>query len=233
MIIKNMKKLPAFISCVMLALAQQTMAQEQVPVDSNYVFSGYIEQLEQFRQMPALPGAIVFLGNSLTDAGRWNDIIPHLPVINRGISGDISFGVLARLDEVLRHQPKKIFLMIGVNDLKREVPVALIIKNYARIVERIKKESPKTTIYLNSIMPINEAKLLASFKLVKNADIIQLNKGLKALSLSQKGIKYIDLYPLVADSSGQLREEITPDGIHLEVSAYVAFVDYLKKIKAL
>src|SRR5690606_5364575 len=140
-------------------------------IDSNYIFSGYTEQLAQFRKMPVLPNAIIFIGNSLTDAGRWNDILPELPVLNRGISGDISYGVLARLDEITRHQPKKVFLMIGVNDLKRGVPTANIIENYTRIVRKIKQDCPKTQIYLNSILPVNPDKLLEAFQAVKNNDI--------------------------------------------------------------
>lgn len=211
----------------------QAGAQETAKVDSNYVFSGYTEKMEIFNKMPMRKGAIVFVGNSLTDAGRWNDIAPELPLLNRGISGDISFGVVARLDEIIRHQPQKLFLMIGVNDLKREVPTTYIIKNYYKIVERIQKESPKTKIYLNSILPINEGKLLESFKAVKNADVATLNVALKKISAEKKNIHFVDLHQIVADNNGQLRDEITPDGIHLEVAAYVEVVDYLKKIKAL
>lgn len=210
----------------------QAHAQEST-VDSNYVFSGYTEKMELFNKMPSRKGAIIFVGNSLTDAGRWSDIAPELPILNRGISGDISFGVVARLDEIIRHQPQKVFLMIGVNDLKRGVPTSYIIANYKKIVERIQKESPKTKIYLNSILPINESKLIEPFRAVKNTDVAQLNAALKNISLSKKNVKYVDLHQVVADKQGQLREDLTPDGIHLEVAAYIEVVDYLKKIKAL
>jgi len=202
-------------------------------IDSSYIFSGYTEQLAQFRKMPILPKSIIFLGNSLTDAGRWNDILPDLPVLNRGISGDISYGVLARLDEIIRHQPKKVFLMIGVNDLKRGIPTQNIIENYSRIVHEIKRTSPKTKIYLNSILPINPDKLIESFKTVKNSDIQILNEGLKQISQTEKGVQFINLHTVLADKNGYLRSEITPDGIHLEVSAYIELADYLKKVKAL
>ncbi|WP_210356245.1 GDSL-type esterase/lipase family protein [Sphingobacterium tabacisoli] len=207
--------------------------QIKTSIDSNYVFSGYTERLDQYRKMPILKGAVVFLGNSLTDAGRWNDIAPDLPILNRGISGDISYGVLARLDEVLRHEPQKLFLMIGVNDLKRGVPTSNIIQNYERIVRRVQKESPKTKIYLNSILPILPEKLIESFKAVNNADIAILNDGLKRIASAHKHVEFVDLHPIVADRNGNLRAEITPDGIHLEVAAYVEVVNYLRKVKAL
>ncbi|WP_162304879.1 GDSL-type esterase/lipase family protein [Sphingobacterium olei] len=208
-------------------------AQSLVAIDSNYVFSGYMERLGQYRQMPVLPRAIVFLGNSLTDAGKWNDIIPGQPVLNRGISGDISYGVFARLDEVVRHQPKKVFLMIGINDLKRGVPTENIVQNYIRIVRIIQQESPKTIIYLNSILPVNPSKLIESFKAVKNSDIEILNDGLKSIAQNQKSIHFVDLHQIFADDNGDLKADVTPDGIHLEVFAYVELVNYLKKVKAL
>lgn len=218
---------------VITLFIQEVKAQIVSAIDSNYIFSGYTEQLAQFRKMPVLPNAIVFVGNSLTDAGRWNDILPEYPVLNRGISGDISYGVLARLDEITRHQPKKVFLMIGVNDLKRGVPTANIIENYVKIVRMIKQDCPKTQIYLNSILPINPDKLLESFKAVKNDDIRILNEGLQQISKMEKGVRFINLHEILADNLGNLRSEVTPDGIHLEVSVYVDMVNYLKKVKAL
>lgn len=202
-------------------------------VDSNYVFSGYTERAEAYAKMPVRKGAIVFLGNSLTDAGRWADIAPELPILNRGISGDISFGVYARLDEIIRHHPKSVFLMIGVNDLKRDIPTKYIINNYKKIVEKIRRESPRTTIFLNSILPINESKLAESFKSVNNEDVAILNQALADIARDNKNIEFVNLHGILADKDGQLKEELTPDGIHLEVVAYIGIVDYLKSIKAL
>lgn len=226
----NLKQLLLTL-CVMYFSPSNLFAQS--PVDSNYVFSGYTERLALFTKMPVAKKSIIFLGNSLTEAGRWKDIAPELPILNRGISGDISFGVYARLDEVIRHQPRKIFLMIGVNDLKRGIPTAYIIRNYERIISKIRKESPTIEIYLNSILPINNSKLIDAFKTVKNENIHVLNEALMALAAKDKNVKFINLHQVLADDKGELRAEITPDGIHLEVSAYVELIDYLKKTKAL
>lgn len=226
-------KLYSILLGTALLVGSFATAQEQLSIDSNYVFSGYTQHLAQFEKMPVSRGAIVFLGNSLTEAGRWSDIIGKKGVLNRGISGDISYGVVARMDEVLRHQPKKIFLMIGVNDLKRNVPTANIIQNYGRIVQKIRKKSPKTRIYLNSILPVNPDKLIEPFQAVKNSDIAILNESLQHIANTNKHVQFVDLHPVLADSNGYLKADITPDGIHLEVSAYVDLVSYLRKIKAL
>lgn len=225
------------IKHIILSLALFTVhaakSQNQIAIDSNYVFSGYTERLQHFKKMPVSRGSIVFLGNSLTEAGRWNDIIADRSILNRGISGDISYGVLARLEEVIRHKPKKVFLMIGVNDLKRNVPTTNIIQNYERIVQKIRQQSPQTTIYLNSILPVNPDKLIESFRAVTNNDIQVLNAGLRSLTKISKHVQYIDLHNVVADPQGNLRTDMTPDGIHLEVAAYVKIVNYLKRVNAL
>ncbi len=221
-----------YFSLIMLGLLTKNLS-AQVAVDSNYVFSGYTDRLAFFNKMPVKKGAVIFLGDSLTEAGRWEDIAPELPILNRGISGDISFGVVARLEEIIRHQPKKVFLMIGVNDLKRNVPAAMIIANYHKIIKRIQQESPKTQIYLSSLLPINDAKLIESFKLVKNTDLTNINSELKQLNATYKNVTFVDLYPIIADEKSQLRAEMTPDGIHLEVAAYIPYINYLKAKKYL
>ena len=224
-------KYSLFTFCFALSMQNETYGQSTV--DSNYVFSGYTEKVNFFNKMPIRKGAIIFIGDSMTDAGRWEDIAPELPILNRGISGDISFGVFARLDEIVKHQPQKVFLMIGVNDLKRNVPLSYIVNNYTRIVSKIKRDSPNTKLYLNSILPVNSTKLIEPFRSVNNTDVAQLNSALKKISTSNKNVKFIDLHNIVADKDGQLRADITSDGIHMEVSAYIEVIDYLKKVKAL
>lgn len=221
-----------YFSLIMLGLLTKSL-NAQVAVDSNYVFSGYTDRVAFFNKMPVKKGAVIFLGDSLTEAGRWEDIAPELPILNRGISGDISFGVVARLEEIIRHQPKKVFLMIGVNDLKRNVPAAMIIANYNKIIKRIQQESPKTQIYLSSLLPINDAKLIEAFKQVKNTDLSKINTELKQLSTTYKNVTFVDLYPVFADEKGQLKADMTPDGIHLEVAAYIPYINYLKAKKYL
>ncbi|MCA5004385.1 GDSL-type esterase/lipase family protein [Sphingobacterium bovistauri] len=212
-------------------LSIDTMAQSAV--DSNYIFSGYTDRLAVFNAMPKTKGPIIFLGDSLTEAGRWKDICPELPVLNRGISGDISFGVLARLDEVLRHKPSKVILMIGVNDLKKGIPTPYIIQNYYRIIQKIKTQSPKTKIVLNSLLPVNTSKLINGFEKVTNEDLMTLNLALRNLDNEFSGVQFVDLMPVVGDTNGELRAEMTPDGIHLEMKAYVEVVNFLKNKKVL
>ena len=205
------------------------MAQQ---IDSTYDNNHYKERCALFAKMPHPKNVIVFLGNSITEAGKWNDILPGLPVQNRGISGDNSFGVIARLPEIIADRPAKIFLLIGVNDLKREVPVPVIVNNYKRMVEMIKKGSPRTKVYLQSGLPVNDSMLIEPFRKVTNANVQLLNQALQQLA-QDNGYAYVNLHEPFADERGQLKKNETPDGLHLKVSSYPAWVNYLRSKKYL
>lgn len=214
---------------VMGTAAAQTAAR---PLDSAYANGHYLARNEVFAKMPYRKNAVVFLGNSITEAGKWSEILPGVPVQNRGISGDNTFGVLARLPRIVAGKPAKIFLMIGVNDLKREVPVPVIIDNYRRIVAMIRKASPRTRIYLQSVLPVNDSMLIEPFRKVTNSDVAKLNADLQELARGRR-VCYVNLHEVFADERGQLKKEETPDGLHLKIPSYVAWVNYLQRKKYL
>lgn len=58
---------------------------------------------------------IVMVGDSITDGSEWHEMFPQLNIVNRGISGDTTVGVLNRLEGITQTQAKKAFIMIGVN----------------------------------------------------------------------------------------------------------------------
>ena len=77
-------------------------------------------------------GAIVFLGNSITEQGWWSLLLKRGDVENRGIGGDNTFGMIDRLPDILKSKPRKIFLMAGINDLTGGQPVDTIVMNITR-----------------------------------------------------------------------------------------------------
>src|SRR5690606_31790041 len=150
-------------------------------------------------------------------------------VINRGISGDNFYGVYHRLDEVLSSKPAKIFLMIGVNDIKRGTPILNILNNYERIAEKVKKESPETELYFQSVLPVKENILASIYDRIRNDKIIKLNEGIRVIA-KKNGLEYIDLHNEVfSDENGQLKRELTTDGLHLKPASYILWVKYLEE----
>src|SRR3954451_1058356 len=59
----------------------------------------YRTRLDFFRQTVG-DADVVMLGDSITEGIDWHELFPHVRILNRGIGGDTSAGVLNRLDEV-------------------------------------------------------------------------------------------------------------------------------------
>ena len=178
-----------------------------------------------FEKLPVTSKDIVFLGNSITDGGEWSELLGNPRVKNRGISGDRTSWMLDRLDPIVGGQPRKLFLLIGTNDLAADVPAAEVIANVCKIVERFRRESPRTKLYVQSVFPVNDSfKKFAAKHGRHDADIVAVNEGLQALC-AEKGIVYIDLWTPLADKNGKLRSDLTNDGLHLMGEGYVVWRD--------
>ena len=145
-----------------------------------------------FRILPDTEDEIIFLGDSITDGCNWGEMLHDLRVKNRGINGDVTDGVIERLDEVVESFPLKIFLMIGINDLANGKTIEYIVNNIKRIVKTIQEKSPDTKIYLESLLPVNPDFDMFENYTNKRAEVISINKSLKKIS-KVYGITYIDL----------------------------------------
>jgi lysophospholipase L1-like esterase len=201
-------------------------------IDSSYNNIYYQGRMELFENLPLPKKSIVFLGNSITERGEWHELIPDKIIMNRGIGGDNTFGVRARLAPIVKSQPKKIFLLIGINDIGRGLPVDVIATNYRKIIEHVKKGSPKTSLYVQSVLPMNDDILKADYLKNKGHLIVQLNQEIQKLA-AEYDLHYINLYEEFNSGQGKLKPELTMDGIHIRPAAYVLWVDYLKRKKYL
>ncbi|SMC86043.1 GDSL-type esterase/lipase family protein [Pedobacter nyackensis] len=217
-----------FFIGLLLALPFYVSAQQQVEIDSSYANGHYLQRLEFFKKMPDKKNEIVFLGNSITEGGKWQELVPSKNVINRGISGDVTYGIIARMDEVLASKPAKVFMLIGINDMKRGTPQEVILNNYKKIISMVKKQSPTTKLYLESILPVNKAMLPASYARLSNAAILEMNVQLRAIANEQQ-LTYVNLHDVFAGKDGELKKELSIDGLHLKSAAYILWADYLKK----
>ena len=79
----------------------------------------YAQRASRFESLPPVRRGTVFLGDSLTAGGEWAEMFGDPTLMNRGIPGETTRGVLARLDPITAGAPAKVFLMIGTNDLFR------------------------------------------------------------------------------------------------------------------
>ncbi len=173
------------------------------------------------------------VGNSITELGNWKTLLKDSTVINRGISGDVTFGVLHRVKDITDGKPRKLFLLIGINDLSRNTPDEVILENIFMLVGKIHAGSPATAIYVQSILPINESfKGLNRKYIGKGEHITTINSQVKKYAKKLK-YTYVDLHSRFLDSEGQMEAKFTNDGLHLTPAGYQHWVDILKKEKYL
>jgi lysophospholipase L1-like esterase len=163
--------------------------------------------------------AIVMLGDSLTEGGPWRELTGCPSVVNRGIGGDTTKGVLGRLDEVFKLQPRAVFVMIGVNDISLGVPQETTIHNFRAILDRL--ENSNTRSFVTYILPV-----AATYRKRRmNEEISALNLALAGLVAGRSNVTAIDLRPLVRDSAGYLDEKFSYDGLHLSPMGYEVWRD--------
>ncbi len=187
----------------------------------------YMQRSSLFNKLSITSKDIVFIGNSITNGAEWNELFPQKRVKNRGISGDTSEGVFDRLDAIVKGKPAKIFILIGVNDISREIKVETIVLNMKRIVEKIQKESPKTKIYIQSILPVNPD--FEMFKGHMKPELIkEINQFYQNIAQEYK-VNYIDLYShFLEDGTDKMNKKYTNDGLHLLGEGYLLWREIVK-----
>jgi lysophospholipase L1-like esterase len=196
-------------------------------VDSSKFAPYWWHSKDMYDNLPDIKNEIVFLGNSITDGAEWFELLGNKKCINRGISADVTEGILLRLDAITKLRPKKIFIMIGVNDLSRNMTPDEIIVNYSKILTRIRDESPRTMVYVQSVLPVNPATGMAKNHTNKTPEIMELNGRLATLA-AEYGYTYIDLFSLMADTNNHLPRSFSVDGLHLSYKAYKVWADAIK-----
>lgn len=226
-----MKRIIIFL--LLFATVRLVDAQVQIAKwDSTYRPGTYQVKKELFEYYRHKKSDIVFLGNSITDYNEWSELLQLPNARNRGISGDITFGVLERLQEIIDGQPSKIFILIGINDISRNIPDEVIIANYKKIISRIKKGTPRTEIFVQSILPVNNTFTKYPNHYNKDEHIQAVNTAIKQLS-EKEGATFINIHDAFLDSEGRLDSKYTYEGLHLNGEGYKLWAKILKEGKFL
>ena len=192
----------------------------------------YEKRVAEFQAQPVVTGKVVFLGNSITEAGNWRKLLGDSSVVNRGISGDITFGVQKRLPDIIALKPSRLFLMIGINDLSKDIPEDVILQNILSIVYAVRKGSPKTKIFVQSLLPVNSTVENFPTRFNRADRILALNAQLSRYVAKLEGT-YVDLHSKFADDQGNLKAAYTYDGLHLTKAGYQHWVAVLRSLKYL
>ncbi len=188
----------------------------------------YYQRSSLFELLPVGNDDIVFFGNSITNGCEWHELFGNAHIKNRGISSDVIQGLYDRCEPIMKGQPRKVFLMCGVNDISHNLTADSIATAMEKLIVRMKTLSPRTEIYLQSLLPINND--FGRYKAMKGKEqvIVDCNVRFEAIA-ARHGLTWIDLYGLFADEDGKMPRRYTNDGLHLLGPAYIVWRDAIAK----
>ena len=223
-----------------LIIGQEKKVYEYLPNNNEHLIyhddwgkNNYKKLLNQFNSQPLNNGEIIFLGNSITAEGKdWSTRLNNSIIRNRGIGGDTTDGVLARSGEIIDSNPTAVFLLIGINDLYNntiETPSEnYIANNIINIAKKIKTSSVNTEVFIQTLLPISKKKSRKFYKLF-NQSIKNINKII--IENQEKELySVIDLYSIFVNNKGQLKNDLTYDGLHLNKKGYEVWSKFIKPI---
>ena len=220
-----------------LALAFAIMATSVFAQTQKKYSDHYYKRTAQFEQeRPINSNDFVMLGDSLTEGGDWATLFKEwlpegISVVNRGIVGDDAPGIYDRLHQILPGNPKKIFLLVGVNDISHQITSDSVLVDIEKVVKEIVDKCPNTKLYIQSLLPYNYDKCI--YKTMNKQDkthtIRRVNKGLRKMA-RKYDLKYIYLYDYFkAPGSLHMDGQFTKDGLHINKAAYKIWANALKK----
>ena len=134
--------------------------------------------------------------------------------MNRGIGADVTFGLRTRLDDVTRRKPSKLFVLIGINDISKDIPDAVIAAEYRMLIDSVRAQSPQTKIFVQSILPLNPTVKNFPQHYDKQPRVVAVNRLLQQMA-RETHATYIDLWPIFIDRQNHLDASLTGDGLHL------------------
>lgn len=200
-------------------MLREAMSQSEGSYDYENNAS-YVQRSTQFDMLPVQDTDIVFVGDSITARFEWDEYFTNYTVANRGIDSDVTEGVYNRLDTVISQTPEKIFLMIGINDIRQQIPPETTLSYYEKILDELMSTLPDCKIYVQSVLPVHTSTG------IDNADVQSLNASLEALA-KRKGLPYLDIYSAVADEENNFT--YTVDGVHPTGDGYLIWTKMIEQ----
>lgn len=190
------------------------------------------EKYRELNQVSVKEPDIIFIGDSIVEYYPLQELLQTNKVlINRGIRGYKTDLLLDNLDAHLFGSAlDKVFILIGTNDIGKEIPQSETLENLEGVIQKISREYPLAQIQLLSVLPVNEGEeYKGTVYLRTNEKIQELNRAYQGLASIYTNVQFIDLYETLLDETGQLDQEFTTDGLHLTIAGYALLSSELDK----
>lgn len=203
-------------------LLENWLLREQEKIQAKY---------RGLNQISVLEPDIIFIGDSIVEYYPLQELFGTAKtIVNRGIRGYQTRLLLENLDAHLYGDAvDQIVLLIGTNDIGKDVPMNEALDNLERVIQSIVRDYPLSQIKLVSILPVNEGKEYKQTVYIRtNEKIREWNQAFETLAFAYMQVDFVPIYDSLADSEGQLKKDYTTDGLHLSVAGYQALSDALK-----
>ncbi|UOE82743.1 GDSL-type esterase/lipase family protein [Vibrio splendidus] len=199
-------------SDILKAVALQSEIQQR-----GHSMSRYIMTSDNHRHFS--PNAdLVMFGDSITEWAPWADIFRDVSMVNRGLAGDTTTGMLRRIDTTLNVKPKLVCFMAGVNDLAQGYDVEYIYQNYIDMLK---------------VWQENDIRILVQSTLYVGSKLQGLNPSVELLNskiseyCSQQGIAFLDVNSVLSPNQ-LLSNEYSCDDLHLNAKAYQVWAEVIQ-----
>ncbi len=190
----------------------------------------YDREIEFYKMYKTDQADIVMFGNSLTHGANWNELLGRTDVVERGITSDVTEGMINRLQYVFLLKPKVCFVLAGLNDIYNRIPVEDIYVNYTHIANLLKTKGIipviQSTLYAGSEWG-KDWNLTPEYNAERNREVDKLNNLLRDYSAKNE-IMFIDLNSRM-NKNGYLNSAYTYDGVHLNATGYKVWVREVEK----
>ena len=203
-------------------LLENWLLKEQEKIQTKY---------RELNQVSVLEPDIIFIGDSIVEYYPLQELLGTAKtIVNRGIRGYQTRLLLDNLDVHLYGDAvDQIILLIGTNDIGKDVSMNEALDNLERVIQSINREYPLSQIKLVSILPVNEGEEYKQTVYIRtNEKIKEWNQAYEALASAYMQVDFVPIYDSLTDSEGQLKSAYTTDGLHLSVAGYQALSDALK-----
>ncbi|RSJ71410.1 GDSL-like Lipase/Acylhydrolase [Streptococcus oralis] len=203
-------------------LLENWLLKEQEKIQTKY---------RELNQVSVLEPDMIFIGDSIVEYYPLQELLGTAKTtINRGIRGYQTGLLLDNLDAHLYGDTvDQIVLLIGTNDIGKDVPMNEALDNLERVIQSIARDYPLSQIKLLSILPVNEGEKYKQTVYIRtNEKIREWNQAYEALASAYVQADFLPIYDSLTDSEGQLQSSYTTDGLHLSVAGYQALSEALK-----
>ena len=203
-------------------LLENWLLKEQEKIQTKY---------RHLNQVSVVEPDILFIGDSIVEYYPLQELFgTSKTIVNRGIRGYQTGLLLENLDAHLYGGAvDKIVLLIGTNDIGKDVPVNEALNNLEAIIQSIARDYPLTEIKLLSILPVNEGEEYKQTVYIRTNEKIQKwNQAYQELTSVYMQVEFVPVFDSLTDKAGQLKKDYTTDGLHLSVPGYQVLTKALK-----